>query len=132
MIRFILDTNVLIDILRGRDQKARKKLLELGIDHCAIADITVFELLCGVANSANPEKNRESMSKLIEQIQVLPSSTAYREAADHKIRLKNCGALIEDVDLLIGCTALHYGLTLVTGNLQHMQRIDGLKIEPWE
>lgn len=132
MIRFILDTNVLVDVLKGRNQIARKKLLELGIDHCAIADITVFELLCGVANSANPEKNRESMSKLIEQIQVLPSSTAYREAADHKIRLKNCGALIEDVDLLIGCTALHYGQMLVTGNLQHMQRIDGLKIEPWE
>jgi tRNA(fMet)-specific endonuclease VapC len=131
MIRFILDTNVLVDVLKGRNQIARKKLLELGIDHCAIADITVFELLCGVANSANPEKNRESMSKLIEQIQVLPSSTVYREAADHKIRLKNCGALIEDVDLLIGCTALHYGLTLVTGNLQHMQRIEGLNTMPW-
>lgn len=132
MIRFILDTNVLIDILRGRNQNALERFLEMGIDHCAIADISVFELLCGAANSSCPEKNRENMGKLIEQIQVIPSSSAYWDAAKNKARLKKSGTLIEDVDLLIGCTALHFDFTLVTGNIQHMQRIEGLKIEPWD
>ena len=131
MIRFILDTNVLIDILRGRDQKALDKLLALGIDHCAISDITIFELLCGAANSSNPEKSRESIGRLTEQLQVIPSNAAYREAAENKARLKKSGNSIEDIDLLIGCTALHLGLTLVTGNIQHMQRIEGLNTMPW-
>jgi len=33
---------------------------------------------------------------------------------------------------LIGCTALSYGFTLVTNNLKHMQRIQGLKTEAWK
>ena len=132
MIRYILDTNVLVDILRGNNSGAKETLLLLGVDHCAIADITVFELLCGAAGSANPEKNRIAIGQLLEQITVLPSSAGYLEAADNKLRLKREGTIIEDLDLLIGCTALHNDCTLVTGNLQHMKRIPGLKLMPWE
>jgi len=132
MIRYLLDTNVLVDILRGKDKSARKRLLELGIDHCAISDISVYELYCGAAFSACRQKNLEILKKTFEHLAVIPASDGYWEAAKEKKRLEEAGTPIEDFDLLIGCTALSYGFTLVTDNLKHMRRIQGLKTEAWK
>jgi predicted nucleic acid-binding protein len=37
--------------------------------------------------------------------------------------------IIDDIDLLIGATALQHNLTLLTNNRRHFERIDGLCIE---
>ena len=37
----------------------------------------------------------------------------------------------EDFDILIGCSAIAHGWTLVTGNLRHLQRLDGIRLECW-
>ena len=44
-------------------------------------------------------------------------------------RLRAAGTLIGDLDLLIGATALHHHLTLLTNNRSHFERIAGLRIE---
>jgi predicted nucleic acid-binding protein len=44
-------------------------------------------------------------------------------------RLRKAGQLIGDFDLLIAATALHYGLTVLTNNRQHFERVEGLQIE---
>ena len=44
-------------------------------------------------------------------------------------RLRAVGMLIGDFDLLIGATALHHNLTLLTNNRSHFERIDGLRME---
>ena len=36
-----------------------------------------------------------------------------------------------DFDILIGCSAIAHGCTLVTGNLRHLQRLDGIRLECW-
>ena len=38
---------------------------------------------------------------------------------------------IEDFDLLIGCTSVTNNLTMVTNNVKHYSRIEGIKIENW-
>ena len=38
---------------------------------------------------------------------------------------------IEDFDLLIGCTAVAKGLVMVTNNIKHYSRIEGIQIENW-
>ena len=131
MIRYVLDTNVLVDVLRGK-RDARKKFQQIGIDRSVVSDITVFELYCGVAKSSDPPKNRDLVERVFEKLAVIPASDAYWTAAEEKQRLMKEGIPIEDFDLLIGCTALEYGLTLITGNARHMSRIEGLKIESWE
>ena len=50
MIRYVLDTNVLVDVLRNRPKGVRERLLEIGIDKCVVSDLTVFELYSGVAS----------------------------------------------------------------------------------
>jgi tRNA(fMet)-specific endonuclease VapC len=42
--------------------------------------------------------------------------------------LRQQGQVLPAPDLLIGATALAYGLILVTRNLRHFQRIPGLRI----
>lgn len=131
MTRYVLDTNVLIDILRNKPKDARERMVKMGIDHCVVSDLTVFELYTGVAATADPEKNKEILERMFEHLAVISASDAYWMAAREKARLAKAGTPIEDFDLLIGCTALEYGLTLVTGNVKHMERIQGLLIEPW-
>lgn len=131
MIRYVLDTNVLIDVLRGRRKDVMERMQEIGLDHCVVSDITVYELYTGVAASANPEKNKDFLEKMFENLAVIPASDGYWTAAREKARLAKAGMPLEEKDLLIGCTALEYGLTLVTGNVKHMSRIQGLIIEPW-
>ena len=52
-------------------------------------------------------------------------------AADIRAALKRQGRPIGAFDLLIGATALQYGLVLVTNNTREFERIDGLAIEDW-
>ena len=131
MIRYVLDTNVLVDVLRDKPKGGRKRFQEIGIDNCVVSDITVYELYTGVSASANPEGNKELLEKMFDKLAVIPASDAYWTAAQEKARLAKAGTPIEDKDLLIGCTALEYGLTLITGNAKHLGRIQGLNIEPW-
>ena len=131
MIRYLLDTNVLIDILRNKRKDIIQKVLEIGIDHCAVADVSVYELYCGAAASANPEKNRKMLDDAFEKLAVIPACDAYWKAAEGKQRLAKMGTPLEDMDLLIACTARIYGFTLITGNARHMERIQDLKIESW-
>ena len=48
-----------------------------------------------------------------------------------KIRLENNGLVIEDFDLMIGITGREADMIVVTHNLKHFNRIDGLKVEDW-
>lgn len=131
MITYVLDTNVLIDVLRNKPKGVRDKFQKLGIDNCVVSDITVYELYTGVAASNDPENNKELLEKMFKKLGVIPARDAYWTAAGEKARLIKMGTPIEDKDLLIGCTALEYGLTLVTGNVKHMERIQGLRVQKW-
>lgn len=48
-----------------------------------------------------------------------------------KLRLQSLGTPIEDYDLFIGSAAKSAGLTMVTDNVQHLSRIEGLEVENW-
>lgn len=56
---------------------------------------------------------------------------AAEKFARTKARLKIEGNLIEDMDLIKASIALANSCILVTNNVKHFKRIDGLKIENW-
>lgn len=51
--------------------------------------------------------------------------------AAEKARLAKAGQIIPDFDLLIGTTAIVHGMTLVTNNTKHFQRLKGIELEDW-
>lgn len=48
-----------------------------------------------------------------------------------KARLKIKGIVVDDFDLLIGATAIHNKLTLVTRNVRDFDRLNDIVIENW-
>lgn len=104
---------------------------EIGIEYCFISEITLAELKYGAAYSNNPIKHHEEIEKLLESLQVIPISSTLDLFANEKARLRKSGRLIDDFDLLIGCTAIANELILVTNNTKHFKRIENLQLEDW-
>lgn len=103
----------------------------MGIENCFISEITLAELKYGALFSQKPKKHIEEIEKLLEFIRVIPITSSIDLYAQEKARLRRAGMLIDDFDLMIGCTAISNDLTLVTNNTRHFNRLQGLKLEDW-
>lgn len=68
---------------------------------------------------------------LEEYLTILPIRPTIEKYGDYKSLLKKQGLLIDDFDLLIGCTAVHNKLIMVTENVKHLSRIPNILIENW-
>ena len=93
----------------------------------------MFELHYGIVNSlpATQTDKRRKLNRLIEQLEVLPVVSCVEVYANEKTRLRCAGTPIEDLYLIIGCTALAHQLPVVTGNTRHFARIQGLHLDDW-
>ena len=129
--KYLLDTNVMVDLLRGAPESLISKLRDIGLNSCAIADITKYELYCGIFESKKLDENLDRVLEALNGLEVIPSSDAYMLAAIQRADLLSKGNPIEDFDLLIGCTALCSERVLLTRNVKHMSRIEYLNIETY-
>lgn len=93
--------------------------------------MTIVELFYGAECSQQREKNIFEVNEFISNINVHPLSTCIREFCFQKAKMRKEGRMIEDYDLFIGCTALVNNCVLVTENIKHLSRIQGLTIENW-
>ena len=114
--------------LRGK-YNVIEKLNEVGIDNCAISEITLAELVFGAEKSNNPKKNHKLIEKFIGQLSILPIFDAIQTYGKEKARLQSEGKMISDFDLLIGCTSIENDLIMVTENIKEFDRIKGIRIE---
>lgn len=128
MSRYLVDTNWLIDFLRG-SAPAISLLESLKSDGIAISVITYAELLEGVLSYKAPgQKARETdLRNLGTWIDVVPVDRAIAERlAEIRSSLRRSGRPIGDFDLIIAATAISRGLTLVTRD-RSFGRVPGLK-----
>ena len=116
--------------LRGK-YNVIEKLNEVGIDNCAISEITLAELVFGAEKSDNPKKNHKLIEKFIGQLSILPIFDAIQTYGKEKARLQSEGKMISDFDLLIGCTSIENDLIMVTENIKEFDRIKGIRIDNW-
>lgn len=129
MMKYLLDTNICVALLR-KNESVKQHLLKIGIDTCAISEITFAELLYGAYCSAKPEENIALVTKLCANFNIIPLSNHIAIYAEEKAKLRKQGNLIEDFDLLIGSAAISKRLILVTDNTKHLSRLP-LKLENW-
>lgn len=128
--KYLLDTCVLISVLRGRED-IREKIRNTGIERCAISELTLAELYFGVYRNGNSKKERESVKKLSDLFRILPVENCADTFAREHERLRREGMPIPDIDLLIGAYAVAHRMIIVTGNVKHFDRISGIRIENW-
>jgi tRNA(fMet)-specific endonuclease VapC len=129
-LNYLLDTNIIIFFFRGKFD-LHHKIKHIGIERCFISEITLAELKYGAAYSQNPLKHFEKIDKLLESITVIPISSIIDLFANQKANLRKLGTMIDDFDLLIGCTAIQNEMILVTNNTKHFERLNNIQLEDW-
>lgn len=131
MLRYMLDTNLCIRVLRDRPPGLRGRFnTEVGT--LCISTVTLAELLHGAAKSARPVEQRHEVERLIGRLEVLPfDEDAAGHYAEIRADLERRGAIIGPYDLMIAGHARSRGLIVVTGNLGEFTRVDGLRSEDW-
>ena len=126
----VLDTCFLIDLMRGHQKEVAmlNQLLESPAP-LGVSAITVMELHAGVTRSAVPSSTRHKVVEALEGLNVEPITREIAAmAGELEGLLSKAGKTLDPLDLLIGATALHLDEPLVTRNLRHFQRLEGLKV----
>jgi len=131
MDKYLLDTDISVFYLRGKYDINRKLKEIIGYDNCFISEITLAELKYGAELSERVDENLRSVNEFANKIGILPIFNSLDLYAKEKARLRKTGNIIDDFDLLIGCSAIKNGLILVTNNENHFERIKNIKIENW-
>jgi len=94
--------------------------------------VTLGELLYGAARRGNERLVERIRDLLSQAVSILPfDADAAQVYGPLRAGLEASGRRLDEPDLRIASIALAHGLTLVTGNVQHFQRVPGLTIEDW-
>ncbi len=127
--KYLLDTCTCIALIK-QVPSVVEHIRRIGIDECKISEITLAELYFGAYKSGR-EKHFKDVAEIEGLFEQYAISESLREYGDIRWQLEHTGRRIDNFDLLIGATALHENLIVVTANADHFERIPGLKIENW-
>ncbi len=132
MIRYMLDTNTCIHLIKRKPASVVERLLALPISEVGISSITLAELEYGVARSSRPEQNRDALVGFLAplEIEVFGNEAAACYGA-LRAGLERIGKPIGAMDLLIAAHALSLSSILVTNNVREFERVPGLVVENW-
>lgn len=133
MSGYLLDTNICIHTMKG-DFGLENKLLQVGLINCHLSELTIAELLYGIANSAPARQvsNRQNLDKFLRLFPAtrrLGISATLETYAQQKAHLKRSGRLQGEFDMLIGSVAVAHDLTLVTRNTRYFADTVGIGLE---
>ena len=131
MLRYLLDTNICIYVIKRRPELVLDRFNENAV-HLAISSITLAELLHGAEKSSQPQRTLAVVEDFCSRLDVLDYGA---KAAQHygqiRASLEQRGTPIGVNDLHIAAHARSEGLTLVSNNLREFERVDGLLFENW-
>lgn len=128
--KYLLDTCVCISMFRN-EGRVRETLQRIGAKNCYISEITIAELYFGLAKANNKKEKANDILRVQKMFKVIPAYSAFKEYGEIRYYLEHTGQRVDQFDLLIGATAMHNKLTLVTSNTKHFERMPELTIENW-
>ncbi len=131
-MRYLLDTDICIYIIKKKPEQVLKKLTKLEPTEVAISTVTLSELIYGAEKSQHRQKNLEALTGFLVPINILSwDESAAKNTGEIRAILEKSGKLIGPYDLQIAGQALSLNLTLVTNNDKEFSRVKGLRIENW-
>ena len=131
MTRYLLDTNIISDLIRNPQGRAAKRIAKVGEDNVCTSIIVAAELRYGCAKSGS-KRLRKAVEDLLGEISVLPFDVpADAQYGAIRSELEAAGSPIGSNDLLIAAHASASGATIVTANADEFKRIRGLNVENW-
>jgi len=129
--RYLLDTNILSDLVRQPQGAAARRIEEVGEETICTSIIVAAELRFG-AEKSDSDKLTDRVDLILSAIAILAlESPADREYAKLRHYLMRNGTPIGPNDMLIAAQALGSGLIVVTANSGEFSRVPGLSVENW-
>jgi len=131
MLRYLLDTNIVIYVLKQRPINVLS-VFNAHAARMAISSITVAELLHGAEKSSRVSENLDVIEDFCSRLDVLPYGIkAARHYGAIRAALEKRGQAIGINDLHIAEHARSEGLVLVTNNVSEFVRVPALEVENW-
>ncbi len=131
MRRYLLDTNILSDLIRRPRSVVLDRMAAVGDGAVYTSVVVAAELRFGVAKAGSGRFGREVEERL-RRLEVVPfAPPADVIYGDLRADLERRGTPIGSNDLWIAAQALHDGSVLVTDNEREFGRVPDLRIENW-
>jgi tRNA(fMet)-specific endonuclease VapC len=128
---FMLDTDTIVYLLKG-NRNVTETMKRFSVAPKAVSVITYGELTFGAYKSQHVHENLAKVHRIREIFPILHVTPAVMETyGEIKSDLQKKGIPLDDMDLIIGATALTMGYCLVTNNAGHFDRIPGLNTVNW-
>ena len=132
--RYLLDTNILSDLLKNPQGNAARKIASLPAverDSLATSIVVAAELRYGAAKSGSPILAARVV-QLLDAVDILPlEPDADMHYGRIRAELEKAGTPIGGNDLLIAAQAISLGYTIVSDNESEFTRVVGLRVENW-
>jgi len=128
MKSFLIETSVIIDYLKGKEEA--KRLIDSLKGDLSSSYFCLAELFEGVMRVNEPDKHEEAILIYFASLTNIYSldMRTVKKFGELRARLKKEGTIIEDIDLFLAATCLVYDLTLVTFNKKHFSHVKELTI----
>ncbi|SRR6266478_271376 len=129
-MKYLIDTDWTIQTLTGNTQAVTvlEKLKPIDV---AMSLVSIGEIYEGAFSYADPQAHLKIFRQFLSSFTLLNlNEPIMQRFAEIRSFLRRRGEIISDFDILIGATALHHGLTLLTYNTRHFKRIPDLQFYP--
>lgn len=128
---FLLDTNILSDLIRHPQGVIAARIAAVG-EAAVATSIIVASELCYGAERRGSERLTRQLEAVLSLLPVLPlGSDADAHYGRLRTDLEKRGQPIGGNDMLIAAHALSLGAILITDNVREFERVKGLDIENW-
>ncbi len=129
-VRYMLDTDTCSFVIRGGNEKLRKRI-QRNAGRLCVSAISVAELRFG-ARKKGSARITDAVEFFLELVDVVPwDEEAAGRYAEIRAVLESAGTPIGNMDTLIAASALADGCVIVTHNTDHFGRVPGLSIQDW-
>ncbi len=129
--RFLLDTNILSDLVRNPQGLIAQKILTEGERTICTSIIAAAELRFG-ARKLGSKRLATQLHTILSAIEILPlEEPSDQRYGELRAGLEKRGLIIGPNDMLIAAHALMLDCVLVTANVRGFSRVPGLKVENW-
>ena len=130
---YMLDTDTVSYLLKGRHPGIAAKLAGISPDNICISVMTCAELLYGLNALPASHRLHIAVRQFLQIVRPLPwQIEAAHWYAGIRHQLKSAGTPIGEMDLMIAAHSLAVGAVLVTNNTRHFERIDApLRLANW-
>jgi len=131
MLKYLLDTNIVIYTMKNRPQQVKRRFQQHH-GQMGISAVTLGELVFGAEHSQDVERNLADIEAMAARLEVVPFDN---KAAYHfgriRAELYRTGQPIGPYDMMIAGQARAMGLILATNNVKEFERVQGLLLEDW-